>query len=298
MALKKRAPGPTRRSATTVYIAAGAGAGLGVWAAVSAALSQDWPVTAIAVLIISGLVGEALLVTAVLRLAARLHDMDTTLNDICARPARTDEHAGPDEDADDEDPRVRTLDLSTLGKGDPGELVAARLDRDVFPRLLATMEDQPPARGSGRQDQEPQPGDTGTGDDPRRRHVQEHDADPTALTTKNLLRTWRLGMRNNDLAACRTVFAALVDTVDAGTLEPLQMQLEELADRTEKLLREDFAARLTRRDFDGMLAVGERICRLLPDRPVTREFRRIEPHLRRRLAQDRRIETAPSRSVL
>jgi hypothetical protein len=101
------------------------------------------------------------------------------------------------------------------------------------------------------------------------------------VVQKDLLRTWKIGLRNRDLESCRTVYAALVDTVDDAVLESLKTKLQELADHTEHKLRESFAASRDRGDARGMIQVGQQICRLLPNRPIAEEFRSAEPHLQR-----------------
>jgi hypothetical protein len=78
-------------------------------------------------------------------------------------------------------------------------------------------------------------------------------------------------------------------------VDRLRAGLQELVDRTEQSLRESFTGRLEARDVEGMLEVGERICELLPDRPVADEFRRIKPQLMSRRRHD---EAKPSLRVV
>ncbi len=64
-----------------------------------------------------------------------------------------------------------------------------------------------------------------------------------------------------------------------ATVITMRQQLVELADRTERSLRETFRRHFHGRNYTGMLTIGEQICRLLPDRPVARDFKRIRPYL-------------------
>jgi hypothetical protein len=172
--------------------------------------------------------------------------------------------------------------------------VAASLDRDAFPRLATTMEEQPPAASEVDPRSLADGNRSGTGRatklDPRTAASESLAQEPAGrngpgLTTKNLLREWRVGLENADLAACRTVYSTLVGMVAPADLAPLTTQLTRLADQKEITLRERFSTCASRRDYEGMLAVGRDITRLLPDRPIADEFRRIEPILVRRLAK-------------
>jgi hypothetical protein len=189
---------------------------------------------------------------------------------------------------------VRILDLAAIGPGDPTMLTAATLDRDVYPRLLATMDDAPPAQ-SGQAPDDPdsapiawsvhsssQAQETSR---PVAAHPPCSDADgpdgATTPATKSLLREWQVALDNADLAGCRAVYAAMIDVAGSDAVAPLAAQIEALADRVERTLREAFAAHVRRCDFDAAIAMGERMCNLLPDRRVCGEFRRLLPHLRR-----------------
>ena len=196
---------------------------------------------------------------------------------------------------------VTVIDLASFGRGDPGVLAAASLDRDVFPRLVATMEAHPPASSH---DSESDTTAVTSSDVPSGAAARE-DQEGTknrrtagSVTTKNLLREWQAGLWNDDLLACRTVYAALVDVVDPAELVPLEVQLTRLADRREQALREAFSQCATRRDYAGMLEVGEQICRLLPDRPVAADFRRIRPHLEDRSVQETTSAESPTLRVV
>ena len=58
----------------------------------------------------------------------------------------------------------------------------------------------------------------------------------------------------------------------------------ETPDETEMMLRQEFSQRARCRDYAGLLDVGRRICKLLPDRPIATEYERLEPALIRKAA--------------
>lgn len=228
-----------------------------------------WSAAWLSILVIGVLVAMALMARRLKELTESMADVAETVVQIHDRL----EHADQKNRAQVEEEMVRAIDLASIGTGDPSRLAAARLDRDVFPRLTTMMDLQPPAETI----------------DPNEQHAptKADDADRDwetelgGVVQKDLLRTWKIGLRNRDLESCRMVFAALVDTVDGAVLEPLQTKLQELADHTERKLRASFAASRDRGDVRGMIQVGQQICRLLPDRPIAEEFRSAEPHLQR-----------------
>ena len=247
--------------------------GARVLAALLAVASLIWVVGWLAawlsILVIGMLVALALMARRLKELTESMADVAETVMQIHDRLEHTDERNR----AQVEEEMVRAIDLASIGTGDPSRLAAARLDRDVFPRLTTLMDIQPPAETI----------------DPSKQHSQMRpdDADRDwetelgGVVQKDLLRTWKIGLRNRDIESCRTVYAALVDTVDGAVLAPLKTKLQELADHTEHKLRESFAASRDRGDVRGMIQVGQQICRLLPDRPIAEEFRSAEPHLQR-----------------
>jgi hypothetical protein len=292
MTLHQRILDAARRTRTTLYVITAVYVGIGFFLAVPAAVSGDRLTAFLGFLIISGALAAAAVVGAVIRLTTRITAGGECFEEIRHRLERIEcaleALASPGSEGVD----AALVDLASFGKGDPGALVAARLDRDAFPRLVTTMEEQPPA-SSG---MDPRLAtDTGwpapsgsTCVDPDADACEASQQEPAVrtgpgLTTKDLLREWRLGLRNADLAACRTVYSTLVGMVAPVDLAPLTAQLGRLADQTEIALREAFSACADRRDCAGMLAVGRDIVRLLHDRPVAAEFRRIEPYLVRQL---------------
>ncbi len=221
------------------------------------------------------------------------------LEDIRRRLDRvnpTTERAGTGES---DKPSTQLMDLAAIGRGDPSVLAAARLDRDVFPRLVTTMEKQPPAEAAETQPENVQTSHPAAGStDDHTVDEQTAGADTTAATIKNLLREWKLGLRNGDLAACRAVFSTLVDTADMATVISMELQLVQLADRTERSLREAFRRYFRERNYTGMLTIGEQICSLLPDRPVAEDFKRIKPYLLHRLEHASDSATTPTLRVI
>jgi len=273
--------------------------GVGLLVAVPAALSGDRFGVLLGLVIISGALVVAALGSAVLQLAARMSAVGETLDDIRRRLDRinpTTERAGTEES---DKPSTQLIDLAAIGRGDPSVLAAARLDRDVFPRLVTTMEKQPPAEAAETQPENVQTSHPAAGStDDRSVNEPAAGADTTAATIKNLLREWKLALRNGDLAACRAVFSALVDTADVATVITMELQLVQLADRTERSLREAFRRYFRERNYAGMLTIGEQICRLLPDRPVAEDFKRIKPYLLHRPEYASDSATTPTLRVI
>lgn len=269
--------------------------GAGLLLTVLAALSQRWLMALLGSLLLACALAGFLAARQLVELVARTSDLSDGLEQIRRQLERITGTVERDDQDSAEASTMSTNDLATFGQGDPSKLVAARLDRDAFPRLVAMMEAEPPPEAAViGPDAVLGPAAEGeTALEESDRHATESDI--PALATKDPLRAWRMGLRNGDLASCREAYAALVDTVDAAALGPLEMKLNELADRTESSLREAFAVYRRQCDCVGMITVGERICSLLPDRPVAEEFRRVESHLRRLAALGTASATPPLR---
>jgi len=275
----------SRHTKKTLYIVAVFYVVVGFVAATASALNGDRLGTFLGFLIISGALGTTALLRAVLRIGVRISTIGEAVADMHERldhletglneareGAALDERSAADADG------VRMLDLAALGGGNPGVLTAATLDHEAYPRLVATMEEEPPAlsnevvaRG------EEQSASSWTIQAESGGSCPEEDQ--TELTTKNLMRQWRVALRDGDLAGCRGAFGALMDAAGSEAVAPLGVQIEELSDRVERSLRETFSSRVRAGDYAGGLAIGERICSLLPDRPVTAEVQRIRPYL-------------------
>lgn len=283
--------GDVRRSRTTLYLITACYVIIGFVIAIPAALGGDRVSTFLGFLIIGGALGVAAAVNIILKVIERLsiienqltqvvgtlHSLDESLNRPPLEPFATEEREAP--------LATSLIDLSNVGTGDPSELVAASLERDRFPRLVATMEDKPPAQSSPEETLTSTQMNTSAATLSNADHTppgQEHDS----LTTKNLLREWKIGLRNQDLSACRKVYAALVDTTDEDALRPLDAQLQHLSSEIEHRLRDAFSSAARARDFPGMVAVGEQMVELLPDHRVSKDFQRLESFLRSQVSGD------------
>ena len=221
---------------------------------------------------LGGAIGAGLIANAVFHLSADFSAAAESLDEARARLAQIEE-GNPAASAETSEPATAILNLAATGKGDPSTLVGAMLNRSTFPRLIATMDDEPPA-------------ESGT------THAEVYHAaldEPGSLTvstgvaTKNLLRAWRIAQRDGDLAACSRIYATLVDAADAHTVALLTTQLQQLRNRAEKNLREAFSRRIREGDYAGALEVGEQICNLWPDEGIARDFERIRPYLLRKV---------------
>lgn len=273
-----------RHTRKTLYLVAGFYVVVGFVVAVAAAIQGDRLGTFLGFLIVSGALAMGLFFRAALHLGVRISGMGEGLDELRRRLERIERlmretDAGGRKSADQRQPK--TLDLSEIGRGDPAVLAAATLDRDVYPRLVATMDEEPPAQVDGsrpRQANEPRRETVGSGEVASAADMFGPDV---GLTTKNLLRQWKVALREGDLAGCRGVLSALIDTAGPEAVEPLRVQIADLTERVERMLRDEFAARVRDRDYATAIAIGERMCSLLPDRPVVEEFARLRTMLER-----------------
>lgn len=282
-----------RATRKTLYVVAAFYVAVGFFIAAPAAMSGDRLSTFLGFLIISGALACATIFRAVWRLTQQAGAMNDSLDQVAVRLERFERNlkalAAPTRDTSS----VQMIDLASFGAGDPSVLAAARLDRDAFPRLVTTMETDPPATStepagkprSPASSCKPQSPAAKTDSAPKSPPGGSGDR-PTPVTTRNLLREWKVGLRNGDLAACSGVYSALVDTAEPEALRPLRIQLEQLADRTERSLRARIVRCLHDQDFEGMIETGKEIETLLGDRPVAEEFARIKPHLLARIKAD------------
>lgn len=258
----------SRHSRKTLYVVAGFYVLVGFVLAIASVVGGDRLGTFLGFLIISGALVGAVMLRAIMRLGEQADELAHTLAElrhtVLSAEASVSEQVREVKDA----ANVRMIDLSTFGAGDASVLTAATLDRDAFPRLMTTMEDSPPpfARGS-------------VGDDVST--LARVTPAAHGPSTKNLLRQWKVAVREGDLSECRRVLSTLVDVVTEEELAPLEEQLAVLADRVERSLRKAFSAHVQNRDFAGALAVGNQIVELLPDRPVANDFESLKVKLER-----------------
>lgn len=177
------------------------------------------------------------------------------------------------------------IDLSYAPLENAEFLTAVTLERGVFPRLVRAMESDPPAQSvddrtsADAMEEEPVPIDALEWFDGP---LEETGSVRAAAAIRNILRSWKVALRERDLPVCRRILAALEDTADPSVLEPLRGPFQDLVNSTERDLRNGFTHCRLAGDVVGMLRIGRTICALLPERPVAEEFRRIEPHLARR----------------
>jgi len=216
-------------------------------------------------LIISGSLAASVVLNGVLRvsheLASLREQLETIGHGMAAWTSEAGRSAAPD--AGEENSAI-TLDLASLGPGDPGPITAATLDVSTFPRLLRAERDSAEDRRHElcRQiaaldasalegipaPQDAVPADGGAGEPwPEERHPNETVERPSAVT--------------------------------------LRPELRSVEDELEESLRVRFSRSIRAADFAAALAIGEQICAHLPDRPVADDFRRIRPHLLRRIAR-------------
>jgi hypothetical protein len=280
------------RARRILYVAVGFHLAIGLVLFVVAGVAADYVAAFLGVVIVSGTLAAAAIAQWLLEVAARVSDISTAIATLKTRidaiKLPGDIGAGANDPKKKQSP-VRTLDLSALGDGDPSRLTAATLDRDVFPRLVRTMEAAPPARSGEAQDDAPHEVEAGRstaglpcggiGDDVGGALT---DGPPAGPAAKNLWRQWKVALRNEDLATCRALSSALVETSGPRRRAQLRAEMETLADRMERRLRLAFSDRVNQNDFAGALAVGERIIVLLPDRAVAADFERLRPYLQRR----------------
>ena len=328
MIRKPSKPESARRTRKTLFIIAGVYVCIGFFVAVPAALRAD-PLSAfLGFIIVSGALVCAVGLDVLLRLGVHLSEVGDAMDDLRDRLDRIEQsglalntsecgtgfRAGQQNTGKSVPPSTAMIDLAALGNGDPSVLTAATLDRSVFPRLAAAMEQAPPpmAEDTARTDDESLAEATCEEGRPKRlwhrsSTGQEHGlqtratpplADiPAGLTTRNLLRAWRVALRDGDLQSCRSVFSALVDTVEPERLAPLETLLKDLTDRKEQSLRKAFSNCIVREDFAGALHISEQICTLLPDHRIADDFQQIRPRLQRRL-REQEISVPPRLAVV
>ncbi len=327
----------SRHTRKTVFIVAGVYVGIGFFVAAPAALRGDPLSAFLGFLIVSGALAGAVALNALLRLGVRVSEVGEAIDDVRkslrrlerSGPSRNTCGTGSQPVKDTgckpvphTDQSTAMIDLAALGSGDPSVLTAATLDRSGFPRLVTTMEEPPPPTADDIALMEDEPSAETTENHPRDlwhrfstgethgletratltratvSHATHPQADiPAGLTTRNLLRAWKVALRDGDLQTCRSVISALVDTVDPECLAPLESLLQDLTERTEQSLRKAFSDCIAGRDYAGALQIGEQICTLLSDHGVAADFRRVKPRLQR-LAGGQERATAADVAVI
>lgn len=272
---------------------------IGLALAVLSALRGDPLGTFLGFLIVSGALGATVVLNAVLRVSAQADSLGEQLQMISRHVVHLEEYLSSRLDANGPPGgtgAVRNLDLASIGAGDPSVLAAATLNRSVYPRLVRTMEEDPPADC----DATPSLAAESTSDatnqaipfqglrtaEPAGEIGSNGDVLGGGAATKNLLALWRRAVRDGDLMTCQAVYSALVDTAGPNELAPLREQLHAIADGVERELREQFSRCIKQKNFAAALATGDAICRALFDRPVAEEFQRLRPMLAQRAQQN------------
>ena len=123
--------------------------------------------------------------------------------------------------------------------------------------------------------------------------------DPRVLTAATLDGDTfpRLATRLNEAAVESATIAPDEEGGEEAKAAPTVVQMNDAPDETERRLRQEFSQRARHRDYAGLLDVGRRICKQLPDRPIAAEYERLEPALIRKAAaaqSDRRTRRASS----
>jgi len=264
-------------------------------------------------LIVSCTIGGTALLRAIWRLNAQAAALSDRLAAISAFTHRL-EHAAHEREritAEEAAEPTQLLDLAAIGAGDPSPLTAAVLPRASYPRLAQALEERdsrvsgPPtsvgpdvrfekrdrvanndlasqptngaktSRGSGNGHLAPHESSDAV------QAADEHAEEPGPMSNV-MMRRWKRAYREGDLQACREVFSAFEPIADADLVRSMHEQLEEVVQRTERRLRLQFQQLVHEQQFDQALRVGGEIMRLLPNRPIAREFSRIRPHLERK----------------
>ena len=187
-----------------------------------------------------------------------------------------------------------SLDLTAIGSGNPSVLASAILDRSVFPRLAGSI--QPPQAG----EQAVTEIAPASNPQPSADRADDHqEVVPTGGPgRKNMLRSWRVGLREGDVVTCRRVLSTLLDTADPALVADFQAELDRLIKRVEGELRRRFASRVRDGDYSAAIDVGREILSRLPESPIARDYQQIEPHLIRRANDPVRSSDPTSQSRL
>ena len=277
MSPPRRVKETARRMKVGVYAVAGLYVGVGLLIAFRAALVGDVFNALIGLLLVSGALGGALFLIRGLHLGARMWAMGEALDDMRTRLEQLAHGAESDQVREDAADAVRVMNLAAIGDGDPSVLAAATLDRSRFPRLVAALDEL--------QEQSAAPGHHPTRDSilSGLEDAEEDLREDVSPAARNLLRQWRVSVRTGDLNTCRQVYAALMDTADPDLVARLGVTLSKLNEQIRLDLRDAFRTSIRSADYAEALAVGYELHKLFPEGQAAADFKRLEPHLRRRL---------------
>jgi hypothetical protein len=182
-------------------------------------------------------------------------------------------------------------------------LTAATLDRSRYPRLVTALDElRERASGPPGTSAEPRPPAAAVDDksppsmspardelpvpagEPGAPPEQEDDADVAdRVSTRNLLRYWKVALRNRDLQGCRQAFGVLAELSDTQARAGQRRDLGELERQVQHALCRAFRDAIRTDDYAAALTAGEQLGVLFPHSEAARDFTRLEPHLRRRL---------------
>lgn len=276
-----------RRTRKTLYLVAGLYVAIGFVVAATTAVEGNFLGTFLGFLMISGALSVGIIARTALHVLVRIASIEESLGEFSERvegliPLVRSE-ASPSaqirQPVGQSDQPTPTLDLAKIGLGDPEVLAAATLDRDVYPRLVSSIDEAPDDAPTGMHAQSRESGAASGESNGQPPHAGSNGH---SVTTKNLLHQWKSAMADSDLKKCRQVLSALVDLVEPNAVAPLRTQIHDLEDRVEHSLREQFSREVRGREFTAAILTGGRLCELLPDRPVAAEFQRLKPILTRR----------------
>lgn len=249
---------------------------VGVGFAIKALMAGDrWAVFVALLLILLATFAQISMRSLLVAMNGRIARLERVVQGLSRRMDTATSKTSNPPNEEDVEPATTVLDLANVGVGNPNVLAAATLDRSRFPRLVETMDRSTQSHGA-----EKSTNSIG----PAQQPVAATSADES-VSILNLMRQWKLAQRAGDLSTCRQVFSAFIEVADDVRITPLRRELSLLSDRVERELRTKFSDCMGRRDFPGMLDVGEQIIALLPDRSVADDYRKIEPHIVRRVAE-------------
>lgn len=265
-----------RRIRRTLGVVAAMYVVIGFALAIPAAVGGDRLTAFLGFLIVSGALSVAFLINALTRIGVRVAAMADAVDALTARMPQTAHGTtipgatstfGTVSDAD-------AVDLADVGRSEAGDLSAATLEPNAYPRLAVAMDEQPPAES------DPEPGER---TDPVLVSDNSGGGADAELSVRNLMRTWVVARRNGDVAACRRIYSVLMDIAGVDLSQLLSEQLSEVTDRARIALRDQFADQVRTQNYSAAIETGEAIREQFPDSTLVDEFDRIRPFLLRRL---------------
>lgn len=279
----------SRRLRRTMYLVASLYVGAGFVVTIPAAAAGETLTAFLGFLVISGALAATAMVNALLQLGGRAAAIEDKLRDLAEAVAtlngsRQTATIGSTVDGDAEAGSTSAMvDLTDAGLNDPSSLAAAAVDGEVYPRLVTLVDDgshsvaafETRAASTGRRTEAIS--DVATLTPPGVSDVSSE------VPLRSLLHSWTAARQTGDLGACRSIYAALIDTADAELVETLRDQLAELSDSTRKSLRDRFAGHVRAGELGGAIEVGERLRELFPDSALSGDYERLKPILLRRM---------------